>query len=554
MNEAVWDIHPRKFDDVVTQILFNRGIIKSDSEKEKIENFLNPDFKKLFDPFLIDGVKEAVLRIVKAKEAGEKIGIFADYDADGIPGAALLARALKKIGIEFLVYIPTRENGYGLSRAGIDFLISKKCSLIITIDLGVRSIIEAKYCKGKIDLIITDHHTLGPELPKADVLINPKIGSYPDKDLCGCGVVFKLMSALGKKFKEIDESFLKWNLDLVAISTICDVVPLTGENRILANYGLIVLQKTKNLGLKSLYEKAKIDSSRIGSYTVAFQIGPRVNAPGRMDHATKSYELLISEDKKEVEELAEVLNQKNIDRQEAMDKIETEVVAKIIKNNLAENNIIIVSGKWSKGIVGPVASRIVEKFNRPTILFSDENDSYCGSARSLGEINILELLKAVDRLIKKYGGHKGAAGITVLKSNFTEFKEELIEIANKTIDKEALAKKISIEMGLLENDLKLDLYKSIKKLEPFGMGNSKPLFIIENAEIITQKIVGNDQKHLSLKIKTGKKETKAIYFNYTKEKLIKNHTIYDIVFSVDLDEWNDQQNLSFNIVDIRASN
>jgi single-stranded-DNA-specific exonuclease len=553
MNEMVWDIKPRKFDDVITQILFNRRFIKSYSEKEKIDDFLNPDFKKLYNPYLINGIKEAVERIVKAKNAGEKIGIFADYDADGIPGAALLARVLQKIGIKFCVYIPTRQNGYGLSRDGIDFLISKKCSLIITVDLGIRNIKEAEYCKGKIDLIITDHHTLGPELPKADVVINPKIGGYPFKDLCGCGVVFKLIFALSKEFKEIDESFLKWNLDLVAISTISDVVPLTGENRILANFGLIVLKKTKNLGLKSLYEKAKIDKNCIGSYTVAFQIGPRINAPGRMDHATKSYELLISEDKREIDKLSMVLNQNNIDRQEAMDKIETEVTTKIIKNNLAENNIIIINGKWSKGIVGPVASRIVEKFNRPTILFSDEKDSYCGSARSLSEIDILKLLKSQERLIKKYGGHKGAAGITVPKSNFAEFKDRLIETANKTINKKALAKKIIIEMNLAEKDMKLDLYKSIKKLEPFGMGNSKPLFIIEKAEVINQKIVGNDQKHLFLRIKVGKKELKAIYFNYSKEKLIKNHNIYDIVFSVDLDEWNDQQNLSLNIVDLKKA-
>ena len=245
----VWNIKPRKYDDIIDQLLFNRGVIFEGSEKDK-NDFINSKFSKLHDPFLMNNIKEAVIRIEKAKKAEEIIGIFADYDADGIPGAALLYRALEKVGIQAVVFIPSREGGYGLSKEGIDYLKSKKCSLIITIDLGIRNFTEAIYCKKEgIDLIITDHHIPDEKLPEANIFINPKIlnDKYPFSDLSGGGVAYKLISGLSKSFpKELDEGFVKWNLDLAAISTISDVVSLVGENRIISNFGLQVLKKTKN--------------------------------------------------------------------------------------------------------------------------------------------------------------------------------------------------------------------------------------------------------------------------------------------------------------------
>ena len=275
----IWELLERNHENVIDQLLANRGVeLKADSAAKRV--FFEPDFESDLYPFVeMKGLKEAAIRIAKAKESNEIVGIFADYDADGIPGAALLYRALKQIGIKAEAYIPNREVGYGLSEEGINFLISKKCTLIVTIDLGIRSVLEAVYCREKgVDLVITDHHLPGDEIPAATIVINPKQpgDSYPFKELCGCGVAFKLITGLSTHFpKELDQKFLKWSLDLVAISTIADVVPLLDENRILAKFGLLVINKTKNIGLVNLLKVIGLDQqNKIDAYQVGFQIAP----------------------------------------------------------------------------------------------------------------------------------------------------------------------------------------------------------------------------------------------------------------------------------------
>lgn len=548
----MWKIAERKFDDIIDQLLFNRGIFK----KEKT-SFFEPDFKKeLSDPFLLKNFSKAIERVRRAIENNERIGIFADYDADGIPGAALLFRALKKIGTESIVYIPNRENGYGLSNEGIDYLIEKKCQLIITVDLGIRNFAEAKYCnQEKIDLIVTDHHTPAETIPEAFAVINPKIPGdhYPYKDFAGCGVAYKLVEGLSRYYpKELNDSFLKWNLDLVAISTICDVVPLSGENRVLAKYGIIVLKKTKNIGLRALLKIAKINKEDINAYVVGFQIGPRINAPGRMDHATKSFELLVTDDEKEALDLANWLNEKNDSRQKAMGECEKEALLKIEKEKLLANNLIIVSGNWPKGVIGPTANRLVEKVNRPVILFAEEGGDFVGSARSMSDINILDLLNSVKEYIYKFGGHKGAAGLTVKKNNFKKMYEKIILFSNAKIKPKDLTKKINIDVVVKPKELTIDLFEKIQKFEPFGFGNTKPIFCLKKVELANKKLVGRDKKHLSFTSKKDDNFYKSIIFNYEKEKNIEENGLYDIVFNLNLDTWNGNRKLSFNVIDIRA--
>jgi single-stranded-DNA-specific exonuclease len=554
MMDKIWQVAERKFDDLLTQILYNRGIIDEKADKSVIKKFLEPNFADLHDPYLLSGVKKAVDRLVEAKEKGEKIGIFADYDADGVPGAALLYRGFRKIGFSPEVYIPNRESGYGLSPAGIDYLISKKCSLIVTVDLGIRSFAEAIYCKEKgIDLVITDHHVPDEAVPEAYVVIDAKQKGdrYPFKELCGCGVAFKLLQALSQKFPSLDEKFLKWNLDLVGISTISDVVPLINENRVLAKYGLIVNQKTKNLGLSELIKTTKIEPRNIDAYALGFQIGPRINAAGRIDHATKSFELLVTNDPAEAAEMALWLDEKNTHRQDAMERVIAEVDKQIVKLDLLKNKILIVAGDWQRGVIGPSASKIVEKYARPVILFAAGDEKFTGSARSVKNVDILALLDQSKEYIAKYGGHHGAAGLTVDAAQFTRFEAQMIQAA-AAIEDEKLLKRIGIDCEIELCEASLKNIETIAKLEPFGMGNPRPVFMAKNVKLENARFVGKSEKHLSVFATAAGERLKSIYFNFPYEKSILEESV-DIAFTLSVDEWNNDRKPSLNIVDVRLA-
>ncbi|MFA7253298.1 MAG: single-stranded-DNA-specific exonuclease RecJ [Patescibacteria group bacterium] len=558
--EKVWKIAPRKYENLIDQLLYNRGIISDPSDDERKLGFFKPNFcSNLFDPFLLSGMKGAAERIKKAVEKNEKVGIFSDYDADGIPGAALLFKALKALGLDVHVYIPNREGGYGLSKEGIDQLLSKGCSLIITIDLGIRSIKETKYCKEKnVDLIITDHHLPGEELPSPLFLINPKQekDEYPFKDLCGCAVAYKLVQALSTLFPDkISEQFLKWNLDLVAISTISDVVTVLGENRTLVKYGLIVLQKTKNIGLQELYKISNIDPATIGAYQVGFLIGPRINAPGRIDFATESFELLVTEDTDEAKKLAVSLNTKNEERQAQMSEIELQSISKIEKEKLDQNKIIIIAGDWQKGVIGPTASRLVERYGRPVILFSASDDGYTGSARSVSGVNIVDVLTGAKETILKFGGHKGAAGVSVEKSMFKKFLDKVLFLANKEIKDESLVKKVRVDAVVDFQELTFSLYDKIIQFEPFGMDNARPVFAAQNVSFENFRFVGKEENHFSAIAKEKNSKIKSIYFNFPHAKdMIKYDTSYDVAFTFNIDEWRGDKKLSLNIIDIKGKN
>jgi len=548
MKQKKWIIARQKSDNIIEQVLANRQIPKAEWP-----SFLKPDFKAgVHDPYLLPDMEKAVGRIVSAAEKQETIGIFADYDADGIPAAAVLSEILEtKLGLKTLVYIPTRQEGYGLNQIGIDWLKQSGAKLIITADLGVREIKNTEYVKKcGLDMIITDHHEPGEVLPKPLALINPKLKNsrYPFRELSGGGVVFKLVQALAKKFPQITDADLKWLLDLVGITTICDVVPLIDENRIFAKFGLIVLAKTRRVGLKKLYQAARIDAQKINTYTVGFQIGPRLNAPGRMGQTTESFKLLRSENENEALKLALRLDQINRNRQAKLEEILYEAEEKILKNKLNEKKVILlVESGWASGLIGLVAGKIVEKYNRPTVILEKGELESRGSARSIDNFNLVEALENASDLLKNFGGHTKAAGLTVENKNLEAFYDRLLATAEEKLKDEDLIPKVYIDAVLAPKDLSLGLYCEVTKLEPFGLGNPRPIFVLENVALENLRTLGENNKHLRFRVG----ETGAIAFGWGEALAELKDKKVDLAFSLDEDSWDGTKKLQLKIIDLK---
>jgi len=558
--QKIWKVKEKKYDDIIHQLLFNRGVISDNINTANVENFLNPKFDTFFEnvEFLPDFLK-AISRIKKAIDDNEKIGIFSDYDADGIPGAALLYKAFSKLGIETFVSIPTRDEGYGFNKSGLDKLINSGCTLIISIDLGIREFEYSEYLLSKeIDLIITDHHEQGERLPSAYAIVNPKIknSSYTFREICGAAVVYKIIFGLSKYFPDvINESFLKWNIDLVTISTVSDVVPIINENRTLVKFGLDVLRKTRNIGLQELYKISNINQNEISTYVVGFQIGPRINAPGRLESAEKSFELLVTNDRNVAFKNAKILQEKNQTRQNMMDKI-YETACKIIeKNNLSSNKIIILKKTgWQKGLLGPVASRLVEKYFHPVIIMSDGEVTIDGSCRSIPGFDITKALESNKKYILSFGGHVGAAGIHLEKKNFDIFSSQMEIYAKKNISDDLLLPKIEIDMEISQEKISISLFKKIEKIEPFGFGNPAPIFLTKQLKLSKLKLVGKDNKHCQLRFSNGIGEIKGILFNFPEinTEIVVGRN-YDVVYQPALNFWNGKNWLDLKIIDLKLS-
>ena len=545
-----WVILPKKSDSIIEQLLFNRNI-----KLKNRKSFLSPSFDQdLHDPFLMKGMKAAIGRIIKAIDNKEKIGLFGDYDADGIPGLALLYQSFKKMGLEVILYIPKRAQGYGLNFEGIDLFKKEKVTLMVTVDLGIRNIKEVIYAKENgIDTIIIDHHEQGEKLPEA-IILNPKQKNdrYPFRELSACGVAFKFIQGMSRESmltKTINIPFLKWLLDLVAIATICDVVPLVDENRIFAKFGLIVLQKTRRIGLEKLYQAATIDHNLIDTHTVGFQIGPRLNAPGRMDHANESFYLLVSEDPRESMILATKLDQINRQRQAELERVLKEAEEKVEKNLLHQKKVILVEGKnWPHGIIGLVAGKLMEQFSRPAIVCERREKDFRGSARSIDAFNIIEALEEAKQFLSSYGGHAKAAGLTFEQEHLSNLYDELLKIAENKITNEDLIPKLKIDALVKKEDLDYNLLNDIQKFAPFGLGNPRPVFMIEKAAISDIRTVGQTQKHLKMKVEG----IEAIGFDLGNlAKDLSQDQKIDAAFTLDEDNWDGNKKLQLKIIDIR---
>lgn len=555
-----WQVHPKISNDLKIQLLYNRGVISSlEKAEEQASSFLFPNTKKdLFDPFQLKGLKKAAKRILEAAKNKEKIGIFGDYDADGIPGAAFLFEAFKKLGFKPLVYIPSRSEGYGFSTQAVQYFADKGVSLIVAVDAGIKDFKACRLAKKLgVDVIICDHHEQGKILPSALAIINPKRKdeSYPFRELSGAAVAFKLIQGISKIDKRINNDFLRWSLDLMAISVIFDMVPLLSENRVLAKFGLRVLQKTKRVGLAELIKVSGINPQTIDAYQVGFIIAPRINAPGRIYNPQTSFKLLTTKDRNEARRLAQILDGVNRERQRQTEKFVKEALREIEKNKLHRHKVILVHNEdWPSGLVGLIASKLKEIFNRPVFVLQRGEKTATGSARSIDGFHLVEALAEVKNLIVRGGGHAKAAGVEVRLDQIQDFYEELLKLAEKKIKKEDLVPVLEIDAMLSFKDIDFNLWQLMQDFEPFGMGNSRPMFLTQQAEILDIKTMGNGNKHLSLFLEEGGQVMRAVYFNNggLNTRLSKGQKI-DLVYSLICDNYLGRPKVELKLQDIRRS-
>lgn len=540
---------------LTAKVLINRGF---NNKKECIE-FLDTELSSLHDPFLLNDMDKAVDKIIEKIEAGEKICIYGDYDADGITSTSILKLFLDQVGADSFYYIPNRlEEGYGLNKSAIDKIKKKNPSLVITVDCGVSNFEEVDYLNDNgIDVIVTDHHQCEDKLPKAYAVINPirNDSTYPFQYLAGVGVAFKLIQALSIKMNislDIEEI-----LPLVTIGTISDIVPLIGENRTIVKNGLKMIKDTENIGLKALLKVAGLEDQEIYSYHVGFVLGPRLNASGRLGLAKNGVKLFLTKDSNEAKILAEKLNEENIRRQdienEILEDVEKQISEKIDLEK--EKVIVLASDKWHSGVIGIVASRIVEKYYRPTILFAIEGSEARGSARSISTFNIYENLKKCSDYLIGFGGHKQAAGMVVKTELINEFRKKINNVANEELEEYDLVPEIDIDCEIRVEDINLKTARELKTLEPYGIGNPTPQFIFKNGIVKKVRKIGRDKTHLKLLLTKENKEIDAVGFNFGNfaEKLNYNEKI-DIVSTLNINEYMGKTTPQLLIKDINNNN
>lgn len=553
-----WVVLPKKSNDLVEQLLINRGMDSKDREK-----FLNPSYERdLFDPYRLKDMDKAVDRFIVALKNKEVIGIYGDYDHDGTPAAALLFDLISLFSGKAKVFIPSREEGYGLHPEAIKSLGKDKVSLLICVDCGISNAAEVKLANDLgMDVLILDHHEVHKRLPKALAVVDPKRpdSTYPVRDLSACGLAWKFARALLPRLPEITkkvskdeyEKFLKWELDLVAIATVADVIPLTSENRVLVKFGMITLQKTRRLGLRALYEVASLPVERMGTYAVNFIIAPRINAPGRMNHANQSFYLLTTQDKDEAWKLAATLDRINRERQQLLDRVMKEARVMVAKEKLHEKKVILIAGeKWPHGVVGLVAGKLAEEFARPVIVFEKGKIRSRGSARSIDSFHIVEALDHVSDVLLKHGGHAKAAGLTLETKHLETLYDRLLELAETKISDSDLQPTLSIDAELASNAVTESLYETLQKFEPHGFGNSRPLFLGKEVQVQEVRTVGADGRHLKLRVDSKD----AIAFDLAERgKEIVPGDLIDLVYSVDKNEWNGRSRLQLKVLDLKKS-
>lgn len=512
--------------ELVRQLLYSRGI----ETKTEADRFLFPKYDEhLHDSYLLKDMDKAVKRILKAIKNNEKIGIFSDYDADGIPGAVALHDFFKKIGYNnFVNYIPLRnEEGFGLNNEAITSLCKEEVKLLITIDCGITDCEQVEHANDcGMDVIITDHHIPGKKLPKAFAIINPKQKGckYPEKMLCGSGVIFKVIQALIKSGKlEWKEGQEKWLLDMVGLATLSDMVPLLGENRVLSYFGMKVLQKTPRVGLQKLFSLLRINSQTATEDDIAFMITPRINAASRMGIPRDAFTLMSTVDEVEAGMLAEHLDNKNDERKGVVGSMVKEIKKKI-ENREEEMRHVFVFGnpEWKPSLLGLVANSFSDEHNRPVFFWgregSGESSIIKGSCRAGGETDVVQLMEKVKDVFVDYGGHKGAGGFSVLQENIHTLEERLNEAFLELLQEEKVVEDTLVDKKLSMDDVNWETFRSVEKFAPFGLSNPKPLFLFENIEITGVKLFGKEKNHLELKFKnsSGRDVTAMAFFKTDK--------------------------------------
>jgi len=540
-------------DIIVATLLLQRGI----ESYEDAKTFFRPSFNDFHNPFLMKDMDKAVNRIEKALADNENILVFGDYDVDGTSSVALMSSYLKTRTEKVATYIPDRyDEGYGVSFKGIDFAHDNDFTLIIALDCGIKAIDKVSYAKEKgIDFIICDHHRPGNKLPEAEAILDPKRDDckYPFKELCGCGVGFKLIQALASKEGKSAEDLAQY-LDLVATAIGADIVPITGENRALAYFGLQVINSNPRPGIKAIINQVKKEELTITD--VVFIVAPRINAAGRMKHGNYAVTLLTEANLELAKEYAAEIEEFNTDRREADRRITVEALQQIQNNNEGERfTTVVYRESWHKGVIGIVASRLIETYYRPTLVFTKSGDKLAASARSVSGFDVYNALEACSEYIEQFGGHKYAAGLTLKEENYAAFKQAFEDEVSKTINNSLLTPEIKVDMQIDLPQVNDKLWRIIKQFAPFGPGNMTPIFMTNNLKDTGYgKCVGEDDKHLRITVtQSGKEKLVCIGFGLgDKLDIVTNRKPFKAVYSVDENHWQGRTSLQLKLRDIKS--
>lgn len=540
-------------DFTTAKLLVQRGIETFDQAK----TFFRPNLENLHNPYLMKDMDKAVKRIEKAIAEGENILVYGDYDVDGTTSVSLMFSYLKTIHPTIATYIPDRyDEGYGISYQGINYAEDNDITLIIALDCGIKAVDKVEYANQKgIDFIICDHHRPGNKIPTAVAVLDPKREDceYPYKELCGCGVGFKLIQALAEKRGQTINDLVEY-LDLVAIAIAADIVPITGENRILAYYGLEVINQSPRTGIKAMIHQIK--KSTLTITDVVFIIAPRINAAGRIKHGNYAVELLTETDFDTAVKFASEIEQNNIDRKELDKTITYEALQQIEKNNEQQNfSTVVYSENWHKGVIGIVASRLIETYYKPTLVFTKSGAKLTASARSVKGFDVYEALEQCAEFIEQFGGHKYAAGLTIKEENYQNFKMKFEEIVKSTLPEELRTAEISIDAEISLADVTPKFVRILNQFAPFGPQNMKPLFMSSNLRDNGYgRKVGVDETHLKLNIFEGSNQTtyNAIGFSLAdKYLLIQKESSFKAVYNIDENHWNGNTSIQLLIKDLQ---
>ncbi len=542
-----------KLNPLVVHVMLNRGL----STEEEMRQFLNPDLHRFHDPYLLKGMDQAVTRIRKAILQREKIAVYGDYDVDGITSVSLIYLVLRQLNADVIYFIPDRlKEGYGVNSDAIRHLNAQGISLIITVDCGITSVQEVNLAKQLgIDMIVTDHHQCPPQVPDAVAVINPKQPdcSYPFKELAGVGVAFKLVQALMGKERLPD--LMEQYSSLVALGTVADIVPLKDENRIIVHYGIKYMKQCENPGIQALLKVAGFSEREVDAGTLGFQLAPRINATGRIGNADMGVSLFVSDSIEQASTIAGILDEYNTRRKEMEQAIfdEAQQMIRETPSMLSKNIMILKNQNWHHGVIGIVASRLTEEYYKPCILFSEENGCCKGSARSVKGFNIYEALCAVSQSLERFGGHELAAGLTVCTEQFDRFREALECYCAEQLSEEILVQQIALDAELHDKDMTPQLVEELKLLEPYGMGNAHPNFLVRKAKIM-KNTAFKEGKHLKLSLCQRDKYIDAIGFSMGKySSVLKSGDHVSVAGQIYINEFRGEKYFSVRIKDIRLS-
>jgi single-stranded-DNA-specific exonuclease len=544
----------------VSESLANLMVQRNITSPGDAKAFFNPSLDYLHDPFLMKDMNIAVDRISSAVIKNEKILVYGDYDVDGTTAVAMMYSFLRTQYSNVEYYIPDRyKEGYGVSFEGLDFAYQNNCKVVITLDCGIKAVEKVKYARTKgVDVIICDHHYPGDQIPKAMAVLDPKQPGcgYPYKELSGCGVGFKLLHAYAR-VHGIPFSTIFNYLDLVAVSIASDIVPITGENRVLAYFGLKQLNESPRTGLKEIIRESEI-SKALTIEDVVFKIGPRINAAGRMETGSKAVELLISNDTKLATGISKEINNFNIERR-SVDRIITTEAMRMISDDQRKINsrtTVLYNPSWKKGVIGIVASRLIETYYRPTVILTESNGFATGSARSVQGYDLYQAIEACSDLLESFGGHMFAAGLTLRKENLGAFIERFEQYVNSTISEDQLVPRLFIDAELSFSEIDENFFNTMYQFQPFGPDNMSPIFVSRNVvDSGTGRMVGSSGEHLKLElcqISAGTRCLPAIAFNQANHfEYIKGRNAFDVCYSIEMNEFRGNRNLQLNVRDIK---